>query len=105
MNREKKTFAEIVQAARRSKGWTVKNFIERLDNNISAAYVTKIEVHGEIPAPTLICQIAEVLNLNETELLDAARTGKIHIFTQSLDKKYQQAVGLHRSILNLKIYS
>jgi ribosome-binding protein aMBF1 (putative translation factor) len=96
MNKENKTFAEIVQASRRNKGWTVKNFIDRLGNNISAAYVTKIEVHGEIPTPSLVCQIAEILNLNENELLEVAKSDKIKVFSQSLEKKYQHAVGLYR---------
>ena len=86
----KKTFGETVQAHRKQKGWTVKEFIERLGGDLSPAYVTKIEVHGEIPSPELICKIAGAFNLDEQELLEAAKQIRVQQFEESLDKRYQR---------------
>lgn len=75
----------MVKRARHSKAWTVKQFIEqlgRLGTELSPTYVTKIEVHGEIPNPELICKIADVLNLNQSTLLDAAKKNKARSFEQ-----------------------
>jgi len=92
----KKTFGEMVQEFRRKKGWTVKTFIEQLGQDVSPAYITKIEIHDEIPSPGLICRIADVLNVDYESLLKAAKDDKIKHFEESLEKKYQKAVGLYR---------
>jgi transcriptional regulator with XRE-family HTH domain len=92
----KKTFGEKIQAYRRGKGWTVKQFIEKLGNDLSPSYVTKIEVHGEIPSPELICKIADVFGIKEQELLEDAKEIKVQQFEDGLSKKYQRAVGLYR---------
>ncbi len=91
-----KTFGSIVQSHRREKGWTVKAFIEQLGKDISPAYITKIEVHGEIPSPELICKIADVLNIEYEKLLNPAKNDKVKHFTETLEKKYQKAEGFHR---------
>ena len=90
------SFGYKVQAARKKKGWAVKTFIDRLDVELSPAYITKIEVHGEIPAPSLICKIAEILDLDRAALLEAAKENKMRTFEESLEKKYEQAVTLYR---------
>jgi transcriptional regulator with XRE-family HTH domain len=92
----KKTFGEMVQFYRREKGWTVKEFIEKLGGKLSPTYVTKIEVHGEIPKPEVICKIAGVFGLDEQKLLAAAKELKVQKFEESLEKRYQQAAGLYR---------
>lgn len=101
-----KTFGNQIQIARRQKGLTVKAFIDRLGIEVSPAYITKIEIHGEIPRPSLICKMAEILELQEDELLDAAKENKIREFKQTLTKKYQQAVGLYMKLKlqNRKLY-
>jgi len=92
----KKTFGEKIQDFRKEKGWTVKEFIERLGNELSPAYITKIEVHGEIPSPELICKFAGIFGLKEQELLESAKEIKVQKFEESLDKRYQRAIGLYR---------
>lgn len=92
----KKTFGEKIRTYRREKGWTVKDFIERLGNDLSPAYITKIEVHGEIPSPELICKISEVFGLKEQELLESAKEIKVQQFEESLEKRYQRAAGLYK---------
>ena len=92
-----KSFIEIVQDCRRKNGWTVKEFIVKLGGNLSPAYITKIEVHGEIPRPGLICEIATVCNLNKQDLLEIAKKSKVQQFEESLEKKYRHALDLYKS--------
>lgn len=90
------SFGRIVQTARKNKGWAVRTFIERLGGELSPAYITKIEIHGEIPAPSLICKIAETLDINRDQLLEAAQENKVRMFQESLKRRYEEAVTLHR---------
>ena len=93
---DEKSFGEIVQEFRRKRGWTVKAFIEQLGLDISPAYITKIEIHGEIPAPSFIGKIADLFKIDYEKLLAAAKSDKVRHFTISLDKKYHKAIGLYR---------
>ena len=96
-------FGELIQNKRRKKGWTVKEFIEELGEigkkgkRISPAYITKIEVHGEIPNPEVICKMANVLNYDVDELLKCAKQHKMDKFSNTLKKKYDKAFELYRS--------
>ncbi len=90
------SFGETVQDLRRKKRWTVKNFIEHLDLDVSPAYITKIEIHGEIPNPNIICKIADAFDMDYEDLLSTAKTDKVKYFKESLEKKYVRAAGLYR---------
>lgn len=86
----------MVQTARRKKEWTVKTLIERLGGDLSHAYITKIEVHGEIPTPSVTSKIAEVLDIDLTALVEAAKENKRRMFEESLERKYEEVITLHR---------
>jgi transcriptional regulator with XRE-family HTH domain len=87
-----KSFGKKVQEGRRNNGWTIRKFIEQLGIKLSPSYITKIEIHGEIPSPELICKIADVLGVDRLDLLETARANKIQSFTEFLEAKYQKAV-------------
>jgi transcriptional regulator with XRE-family HTH domain len=91
------SFGALIQKLRRAKGWTVKQFIEKLEVDISPAYIARIELHGEIPSPELMIKIASVFDYNEAELWECAKNIKIKKFENSLERKYQQAVGMYRT--------
>lgn len=94
-----RTFGEIVKKERNDRDWSVRDFITklaRLGAEVSPTYITKIEIHGEIPKPELICKIAELFTLDYTLLLDAAKKNKVRTFEQLLTKKYDNAVKLYR---------
>lgn len=96
------SFGELIQRLRREKNWTVKEFIEKLGEIISPAYMTKIEVHGEIPKPELICKMADVFKYDVNELLECAKQHKVKKFSKTLKDKYDKAFGLYRSQKNEK---
>ena len=96
---ENENFGELVHYRRKKKGWTIKEFIEKLvvlGGKASPTYITKIEVYGEIPSPETICKIAEILDCDENKLLKIAKAKKIERFEKTLEQKYQSAVGLYK---------
>ncbi len=95
--RKETSFGEQIQYLRREKNWTVKEFIAKLGEKISPAYMTKIEVHGEIPKPELICEMADVFECDPDELLKSAKNRKIKKYEDSLEEKYTKAIGFYRT--------
>jgi len=97
---DKLSFGEVVQYLRKSKGWTVRDFIKQVQSkgqeSISPAYITRIEQYGEIPSPELICRMADVFDYDENKLLECAKKIKVQRFNKTLEKKYQKAAGLYR---------
>ena len=94
MNKE---LGHLIQKLRKGKNWTVKEFIEKLgEQQVSPAYMTKVEVYGEIPSPELICKMADVLGGSQKQLLDLAKEHKVFRFEKALEEKYQKAVGMYR---------
>ncbi len=96
------SFGELIQNLRREKGWTVKEFIGKLgkigkQGELSPAYITKIEIHGEIPNPEVICKMADVLGYDPDELLNSAKQRKIKKYKESLEEKYTKAIGFYRT--------
>jgi ribosome-binding protein aMBF1 (putative translation factor) len=83
-------YGQMVQAARRKKEWTVKTLIERLNGEVSPAYITKVEIHGEIPTPSLTCKIAEVLDIDLMALVEAAKENKRRMFNELLERKWEE---------------
>ncbi len=92
----KKTFGEIIQDFRRKKGWSVRTFIEQLGLDVSQSYITRIEVHGEIPSPYFMGKVADALDLDFAEILKRAKVDKVKHFEESLEKKYQRAISRYR---------
>ena len=84
------TYGQMVQQARRKKELTVKTFIQRLGIKLSPAYVTKIEIHGEIPTPLLTCKIAEVLDIDLMSLVESAKENKRRMFNELLERKWEE---------------
>ncbi len=82
------TFGDVVKAARANLKLTVNDFLFKLGNCASRAYITKIELHDEIPAKELVEKIALVLELDEKYLIELAKEGKRKQFEKALSKKY-----------------
>ncbi len=96
------SFGELIQRLRREKGWNVKEFIGKLgkigkQGELSPAYITKIEVYGEIPNPEVICKMATVLKYDTRKLLECAKQHKKRTFSDTLERKYDKAYELYRT--------
>ena len=93
------TFGERIKQLRTAEKWTIKELVEKLnkrEQKASPAYISKIELHNEIPSPEFICILADLFNVNEEELTDCAKEEKVKYFEESLEKKYQSAIGAYR---------
>ena len=93
-------FGDLIREKRAELGWTIKEFLRRLETATekapSPAFITRVEQYGEIPGPDLIIRMAEALNLDVDCLLKAARQDKVEKFDKGLEDKYQKAAGLYR---------
>lgn len=82
-------FGEIVRSARINKGWTASDLIGKMNNPFSGAYLSKIELHNEIPNPLLICELADILDIDIDFLLECAKKVKVNQYSQSIERKYR----------------
>ncbi len=96
MENQDLSVGERVRLFRQKHGLSAKQFIELLDGAVTPAFITKLEVYGEIPSPELICKIAAVIDYPAEDLLDASKKLKIKDNHDSLTKKYKDALGLYR---------
>ena len=79
---------ELIRFEREGMGWTIKEFINRLDYDVSPTFISKLENRGAIPGVELLCKIAEVINYPPEKLLYLAKNEKLKKYEESLEKKY-----------------
>jgi hypothetical protein len=59
-------------------------------------YVSRIEVHGDVPSPELTCSLASVLRFSAEKLLEAAKQQTLRATERKLQRKYENALTLYR---------
>lgn len=95
-----KVFGELIYDLRKEKGWTVKDLLDKIEykteKRVSPAYITRIEVHNEIPSPEFIYDLSETFGVGLGSLMDVAKRNKVEQFRNTLDDKFDKAVGLYR---------
>ena len=99
MNKENCTFGQMIQNLRRKRGLNIKDLIKLLEGkelNVSPSYMTRIEVHHEIPSPKLTCALADVLEYDVEELTELAKRDKHEQNRQRIDEKYDAGVVLYK---------
>jgi transcriptional regulator with XRE-family HTH domain len=82
------SFGKIIKNNRTKKGYSVRDLIKVLNIKLSTAYITKIELHGEIPTGKIIKGLARALDLDEKELLDIAKEEKLREYLIVLNEKF-----------------
>ncbi len=83
-------FAREVKRLRAERGLTIRDLASSLGKSV--AYLAKIEVQGEIPAPKLICEISRVLNANPVDLLRLAKEARISSISREIDREHSRAM-------------
>jgi transcriptional regulator with XRE-family HTH domain len=86
--------AERMKAKRLQLKIGVREFAELL--GVSAGYVSRVEVRGEIPSPELICKIGDLLEVELDELLDLAKDDVLARTKEDLSQRHTEALRLHR---------
>jgi len=61
----------------------------------SVAYLAKIEVQGEIPAPGFTCELARALEVEPAVLLRLAKEARLSSMASEIDRQYSQAMLSH----------
>ena len=90
-------FGAKIKAARAQHGWTVNTLLAVLsDKKVSRAYICKIERHGEIPGPHLICRMSFALKLDLREMFDLALVTKTQQYVNKLSREYYDIIQLYK---------
>jgi transcriptional regulator with XRE-family HTH domain len=88
-----KTPGSIIRAARENRG-TLRALARQL--NISAAYLSDIELDRRVPSEGTLCRIASVLDLDFGELM--ALSGRLGWYTEHYLRTHPAAITLLRAI-------
>lgn len=88
-----KRFGVLVHEARKKKNMTVHDLLRQFNNIISPAYITKIERHGEIPSPLIVCKLATLLEIPQKVLISCAVNEKINVYRKVQWKRYSDMAG------------
>ncbi len=86
-------FASRITEGRKGR-LTVRELAALVD--VSPAYISKIEVRGEIPAGVTICRIADALGIDPQELLQLAESDRLQKAKAEISKKHDEALLLYR---------
>jgi transcriptional regulator with XRE-family HTH domain len=87
----KLTFGQTIRAAREKKGITQQELLKLIRGKyFSPAYMSKIEVDGAIPSVYRIIDLADVLDLDQRDLWELAKSEKIEAYSLKLSKRYER---------------
>ena len=87
-------FGEKIKEMRQKKKMTVYDLADGIGK--TPGYISRIEARGEIPSPEIIPILADVLGGNTEELFRIAKENKTEQVTQTVAKKFDNALSLYR---------
>lgn len=79
---------DMIAARRNEKGMSVRSLISSMRSGLSPAYISKVELHDEIPTARTLKAIARVLDLDENVLMTEAINEKNQLLLKGLKRKY-----------------
>jgi chromosome partitioning protein len=83
-------FAREVKRLRTERGLTIRDLAAALGKSV--AYLAKIEVQGEIPAPQFTCELARYLEVDVSALLRLAKEARIANTIRDIDRTYTRVL-------------
>src|ERR1017187_2144732 len=86
-------FAREVKRLRAGRGLTVRELAAKPGKSV--AYLAKIEVQGEVPAPEFTCEMARALEVEPAVLLRLAKEARLSSVASEIDRQYSQALLSH----------
>jgi len=86
-------FAREVKRLRAGRGFTVRDLAAKLGKSV--AYLAKIEVQGEVPAPEFTCELARALEVEPAVLLRLAKEARLSSVASEIDRQYSEALRSH----------
>lgn len=88
-------FGDIIRDHRLKRGWSQADFIANVGGDFSRSYLTKIELHGELPSPEMIMKLAHKLGIDKEYIAGVARKEFIDNYREKLDRIYTEAMAKH----------
>ncbi len=85
---------DVIQSLRHKNCLTVRALAEAVGK--TAGYLSRVETKDEIPAPELICVLADALGEKPETLLELAKRDVLQRTEQQIDKKSTDALNLYR---------
>lgn len=79
-----------IRRARLKKKWTARYVVNTLRCKISATYLNKIELHGEIPRPQVLKDLSKLLGLPYYLLVIDVKKEKTQQLHKVINKRYEQ---------------
>lgn len=86
--------AEVVRAARRSSGMTLRGLARRL--SCSPGYLSRIEVRGELPAPDFAIRLAGQIGADPDQFLALIRQEQLGRVQADMEAKHEEAIAMYR---------
>ena len=87
-----KKFGQLISQARKQKELTARTVREKLQSehaiDISSCYLTKIEIHDEIPSPSVTIALSRILDIDLMLLVEAAKRREWEKFEKKLTRMY-----------------
>lgn len=77
-------FGRYIRKMRIKRKWSSDEFRGVLQYAFSPAYLTKIELHGEIPSPEMVIKMARALQVHPNKLWQKAMSEKIARYKDGL---------------------
>ena len=87
---------KAIRKFRQDNGLTVKDFIKKLDVDISPTYINKLETSIEDPSPKVACKVAGLLGYRPEVFLQIIKDNKISKYNASLEKRNLEALSVHK---------
>jgi len=88
---DKNSFGRLVRSIRKDKGLSSTELVTQLRAN-TKSYLSRIELHDEIPSAEYISRLARILEYPAKKLFDLAFTIRTQKYREALDIKYKNAV-------------
>ena len=87
------TFGSMVRAARKGLGLNQEALLRRMGSHqTSRAYLSKVELHNEIPSPEMVIILSYVLGINPSILIEQARKDSEFNLIQKNNKRWNKAL-------------
>ena len=85
-------FGDMILRERRRHGWTVRELCHRLNDELSPAFITMMELHNAVPSAEKIFKLADTLGIDKRTLFDAALELKVELYRDALQERYHKAL-------------
>lgn len=87
------SFGKRIRDRRMSLNMTIRELINRMGNCFSPAYMSKIEIHAELPSAEGVRKLCLALDLDQQEMLDLIRKEKFVKEGKRIAEKYGIKLG------------